>query len=58
MMAVPAGFGVIAGIECMEGSATYLQDSKSKPMHVISAQRMRPDCDICCALMFGASYMM
>lgn len=25
MMAVPAGFGVIAGMECMDGSATYLQ---------------------------------
>lgn len=25
IMAVPAGFGVIAGIECMDGSATYLQ---------------------------------
>jgi hypothetical protein len=24
MMAVPAGFGVMAGIECMDGSATYL----------------------------------
>lgn len=27
MMAVPAGLGVMAGMECMDGSAMYLQDS-------------------------------
>lgn len=28
MMAVPAGLGVMAGIECMEGSAMYLGDAQ------------------------------
>lgn len=30
MMAVPAGLGVMAGMECIDGSATYLQQQQQQ----------------------------
>jgi hypothetical protein len=37
MMAVPAGLGVMAGIECMEGSAMYLSDAQHEQQPVVSS---------------------